>query len=335
MVISRTPFRISFFGGGTDYPVWYNEHGGAVLSTTIDKYCYVSCRYLPPFFPHKSRIVWSKIESVKDPNEIEHPVVRGVMQHLNIKDGLEIHHDGDLPARSGLGASSSFTVGLLHAFHTLSGKSPAKKDLALEALHVEQNVLKENVGAQDQAAAAFGGLNKIQFGGSQMIDIQPVAVQAAKLNMLQDHLMLVFTGIARSASEIAAEQIRNTKEKTAELHAMRRLVDDAIQTLESPADNLDDFGRLLHETWQLKRGLSSKITNSTVDAVYAAARKAGASGGKLLGAGGGGFMLFFADPERHQKIKQELDGFLHVPFRFEKAGSQIIYNYNGSAIREA
>ncbi|MDP2598913.1 MAG: kinase [Candidatus Liptonbacteria bacterium] len=325
MVISKTPFRISFFGGGTDYPVWYNENGGAVLSTTIDKYCYITCRYLPPFFAHKSRIVWSKIEAVKNVDEIEHPSARAIIKHLNIKDGLEIHHDADLPARSGLGASSSFTVGLLSALHALRGKSPNKKDLALEAIHVEQNIMKENVGAQDQAAAAFGGLNKIEFGMPHVVSVSPVTVSAKKLGSLQDHLLLVFTGLARSASEVAAEQIKNTKQKTEELKAMRQLVDEAVGILGAPTDNLDDFGRLLHETWLLKRGLSSKITNSTVDSVYDSAMKAGALGGKLLGAGGGGFMLFFADPEKHAHIKEEIGDFLKVPFRFENAGSQIIY----------
>jgi D-glycero-alpha-D-manno-heptose-7-phosphate kinase len=326
MVISRTPFRISFFGGGTDYPVWYEENGGAVLSTTIDKYCYVSCRHLPPFFSHKSRIVWSKIESVKDVDDIEHPSARAVIKHLKINEGLEIHHDGDLPARSGLGASSSFTVGLLNALHTLTGKSPTDKELALEAIHVEQNILKENVGAQDQTAAAFGGFNKIEFGPSDGLSITPVVVGAKKLGLLQDHLMLVFTGLARSASEIAAEQIKNTQHKTRELKAMRQMVEEAIRILQLPSDDLSDFGRLLHESWFLKRGLSSRITNSTIDDIYDVAIRAGALGGKLLGAGGGGFMLFFADPERHSELKEKLNSFLHVPFRFENMGSQIIYN---------
>ncbi len=325
MVISRTPFRISFFGGGTDYPVWYEKNGGAVLSTTIDKYCYITCRYLPPFFEHKSRIVWSKIEAVKDIDEIEHPSARAVIKHLNIKDGLEIHHDADLPARSGLGASSSFTVGLLNALHALMGKSPAKKELALEAIHIEQNILKENVGAQDQTAAAFGGFNKVEFGSSNRLSITPVAISAKKLKLLQDYLMLVFTGFARNASEVASEQIKNTPHKTEELRAMRQMVEEAIRILRFPSDSLDDFGRLLHESWLLKRGLSSKITNSTIDDIYNTATKNGALGGKLLGAGGGGFMLFFADPGAQPRIREKLSGFLHVPFKFESAGSQVIY----------
>ena len=327
MVISRTPFRVSFFGGGTDYPVWYKENGGAVLSTTIDKYCYVSCRFLPPFFTHKSRIVWSKIESVKNTEDIEHPSARAVIKHLNVADGLEIHHDGDLPARSGLGASSSFTVGLLNALRVLTGKPVSNKnELALEAIHVEQNLLKENVGSQDQVAAAFGGLNKIEFSSSNNVSVSSIKVDPKKLDLLQNHLVLVFTGLARSASEIAEEQIKNTKQKTEELKNMRQMVEKAISILTHPSSNLDNFGRLLHDSWQLKRGLSSKITNSVIDEVYAAAIKNGALGGKLLGAGGGGFMLFFADPESHPRLKEKLNGFLHVPFRFENLGSQIIYN---------
>lgn len=327
MVISRTPFRISFFGGGTDYPVWYEENGGAVLSTTIDKYCYVSCRYLPPFFEHKSRIVWSKIESVKNVDEIEHPSAKAVIRHLNINDGLEIHHDGDLPARSGLGASSSFTVGLLNAIHALTGQPPkTKKELALEAIHVEQNVLKENVGSQDQVAAAFGGLNKIEFSNSHQISVEPIVIDTKKLDLLQNHLILIFTGLARSASEIAEEQIKNTHQKKEELKTMQQMVGHAIKILQNNPTNLDDFGRLLNESWQLKRGLSSKITNSVVDEVYSVAMKNGAMGGKLLGAGGGGFMLFFASPDKHSQLKESLSGFLQVPFRFEKLGSQIIYH---------
>lgn len=335
MVISKTPFRVSFFGGGTDYPVWYREHGGAVLSTTIDKYCYITCRYLPPFFEHKSRLVWSKIESVKDVDEIEHPSARAVIKYLNINDGLEIHHDGDLPARSGLGASSSFTVGLLNALYSLKGNSPSKKQLADEAIHIEQNVLKENVGAQDQAAAAFGGFNKIEFGSPHGVTVQPVVVSPEKLELLQKHLMLVFTGMARSASEVAAEQIKNTKQKTEELHSMRQIVEKAVGILSQPSDNFDGFGRLLHEAWQIKRGLSSKITNPTIDGIYSAAMKAGALGGKLCGAGAGGFMLFFADPEAHPKIREKLEGFLHVPFRFENSGSQIIYSAPAGPLRES
>ena len=325
MIITRTPFRISFFGGGTDYPVWYeNNGGGSVLSTSIDKYCYISCRYLPPFFDHKSRILWSKTELVKDVEEIQHPSVRETLKFLNIQKGVEIHHDADLPSRSGLGSSSSFTVGLLHALHALEGRIVTKQRLALEAINIEQNILKENVGSQDQAIAAFGGFNKIEFSGPQKITTYPISLMPAKLNLLQDHLVLFFTGFARNASDVAAEQIKNTPRKTSELKTMVGMVEEAIKILNS-SDTLDDFGRLLHEHWQIKRSLTSQISNPLIDEIYEAGREAGVIGGKLLGAGGGGFILFFVKPEHQSRVKEKLKKLLHVPFRFENSGSQIIY----------
>lgn len=325
MIINRTPFRISFFGGGTDYPAWYEKNGGAVLSTTIDKYCYISCRYLPPFFDHRSRVVWSKIESVKHVDEIEHPAVREILKFIGIADGVEIHHDADLPARSGLGSSSSFVVGLLHALHALQGRLVTKRQLALDAIHVEQERLKENVGCQDQAAAAFGGFNKVEFGGPQKIAVHPVTLNPEKLNLFQDHLMMFFTGFSRNASEIAKEQIANTDRNHRELDTMQQMVDQAMEILNRPDRNVDDFGRLLDESWQMKRRLASNITNQTIDEIYNVAREAGAIGGKLLGAGGGGFILLFVKPEHHARVKGRLKHLLYVPFRFENIGSQIIY----------
>ncbi|MCX6702379.1 MAG: kinase [Candidatus Wolfebacteria bacterium] len=314
MVITRTPFRISFFGGGTDYPAWYEDNGGAVLSTSIDKYCYITCRHLPPFFEHKSRIVWSKTELVRHHDEIQHPAVREALKFLNIDKGVEIHHQGDLPARSGLGSSSSFTVGLLHALHALNGKMITKYQLMLDAIHLEQERLKENVGSQDQAAVAFGGLNKIEFSGHHRITIRPIPINNEKLDILQNHLMIFFTGMARTASEIAAEQIKNTKQKGSELRKMLEIVNEAVKVLHGSADSFDDFGRLLHESWQIKRGLSSQITNPQIDEIYEAGRSAGALGGKLLGAGAGGFMLFFVKPEQQPVVKEKLSNLLHVPF---------------------
>ncbi|MBT9148340.1 MAG: D-glycero-alpha-D-manno-heptose 7-phosphate kinase [Syntrophomonadaceae bacterium] len=244
MIISRTPFRISFFGGGTDYPVWYRENGGAVLSTTINKYCYITCRYLPPFFDHKSRIIWSQIESVKDINDIQHPAVRATLKFMNIKNGVEIHHDADLPARTGLGSSSSFTVGLLHALYALKGLMPSKTQLAKDAIHIEQNILKENVGSQDQVSVAFGGFNRIEFKRDDDPCITPIIMDGDRLKQLQDHMMLVFTGFSRTASEIAAEQIKNTPHRVNELNAMLQMVDDAISFLKS--NELTDFGKLMH-----------------------------------------------------------------------------------------
>lgn len=323
MIISRTPFRISFFGGGTDYPVWFQEHGGAVLSTSIDKYCYLTCRYLPPFFDYKSRIVYSKVEVVKAIDDIQHPAVRGVLKHMNIDEGVEIHHDGDLPARTGLGSSSAFTVGLLHSLLALRGKMPTKMDLAREAIRVEQDILKEHVGCQDQVIAAHGGLCRLDFLPNRDIRVSPVIMNRERLDYFQSHLMLFFTGFSRSASEIAKEQIKRTKEKKSELQALYQMVNEGISLLASQG-SLDEFGQLLHESWTIKRRLTSKISTPFIDQIYDAARKAGAVGGKLLGAGGGGFLLLFAKPEFHASIKQALDKFLKIPFAFENAGSQIV-----------
>lgn len=324
MIISRTPFRISFFGGGTDYHTWYEKHGGAVLSTAINHHCYITVRNLPPFFPGKSRVVWSKIELVDDNNDISHPAVRGVLQHLGIDQGLEIHHGGDLPARSGLGSSSSFTVGLLNAMHAMRGEMTNKRQLACEAVHVERTLLKENVGVQDQIAAAYGGFNKIVLLPNGDFIVEPVIISQERLQSLQDHCLMFFTGVSRTASEIAKKQMDSADEKKTELYAMRQLVDEALTVLTTGAD-LSEFGKLLHESWQLKRSLSSAIAPGYIDDMYKAARAAGAYGGKLLGAGGGGFMLFFARPEDHPKIKKLLNDLLYVPFKFEPSGSSIIF----------
>jgi len=326
MIISRTPFRISFFGGGTDYPIWYKKNGGAVLNTSINKYCYISCRYLPPFFPYNYRIRYALHEEVKSISEIQHPSVRECLRFIDLDNrGVEIQHNADLPAMSGLGSSSSFTVGLLNVLYALKGKMTTKRQLALNAIHVEQDIIKENVGSQDQTAAAFGGLNKIEFGGEQEITILPITINQEKIDMLQNHLMLFFAGFPRNASDIAAEQIKKTPDKHKELKIMVELVESAIDILNNDKEPLDNFGKLLHEAWDIKRGLTSKITNPVIDEIYEAAINAGALGGKLLGAGGGGFMLFFVKPELQPKIKERLKKLLYVPFVFERLGSQIIY----------
>jgi len=330
MIISRTPFRISFFGGGTDYPVWYKENAGAVLSTTIDKYCYISCRRLPPFFEYRHRIVYSKYEHVSQIDDIIHPAVREVFRFMDIKEGLEIHHDGDLPARSGLGSSSSFTVGLLHALYALKGKMITKKRLALEAIHIEQEMIKENVGSQDQVSVAFGGLNKIEFSGDHNIEVRPITIGESRLQELQDHLMLFFTGFTRIASEVAKDKISQIPNKKAELKTLHGMVDEAINILNGDA-SLIDFGKLLHESWKTKKSLSDKVSNGNINDIYDSATKAGAIGGKILGAGGGGFILFFVRPEERDKLKQALAPLLYVPFRFEKTGSQIIF-YSESGV---
>ncbi|MBI2852137.1 MAG: kinase [Chloroflexi bacterium] len=324
MIISRTPFRVSFFGGGTDYPVWYRENGGAVLGTTIDKYCYITCRCLPPFFEHKHRIVYSQAELTREIDEIRHPAVRESLRFMGITDGMEIHHDGDLPARTGLGSSSSFTVGLLHALYALKGIMPSKMQLAKDAIHIEQHVLKENVGCQDQAMAAFGGLNRISFSGDCDMEIRRLTIRPERLELLQEHLLLVFTGFSRTASEIAGEQIRQTPNRTRELSTMYQMVDEAVGILAGDGD-ITEFGKLLHESWMLKRSLTDKISTPYADFLYESALKAGATGGKLLGAGGGGFILFFVKPELRASVRAALNGLLSVPFRFENSGSQIIF----------
>lgn len=328
MVITRTPFRISFFGGGTDYPAWYNQNqnrSGAVFSATINKYCYITCRHLPPFFEHKNRVVWSKIEMTKANDEIEHPAVREVLKFLNVQKGIEIHHQGDLPARSGLGSSSSFTVGLLHALHALDGRMVTKRRLMLDAIHIEQERLKENVGSQDQAAAAFGGLNKIEFGGPHLIAVHPVLLTTKRMEAFQSHLMMFFTGLTRTASDVAAEQVKNTagNEHGSALRIMRDMVEEAIEVVHKGA--FEDFGRLLHEAWQIKKSLGSQISNTAIDEIYEAGRNAGAWGGKLLGAGAGGFMVFFVAPEKQRAVRERLQHLLHVPILFDHLGSQVIY----------
>jgi len=322
LLIVRTPLRVSLFGGGSDYPIWVNAHGGSVLSTTIDKYIYTTCRYLPPFFEHRSRIVWSEIELVKDVPEIHHPSVRECLKFCGVSDGVEIHYDGDLPARSGLGSSSSFIVGLLSALRGLQGKSISKTRLAQEAIYVEQEMVGQTVGYQDSVAAAWGGFNRIDF-DDRGFHVHPVIVPRGTIENLQAHLMLFYTGEARTASEIAAEQVRLTPEKEKELTAMQAMVDTAQEILSS--GDLIAFGELLHESWKLKKSLSPLIATSTADLIYGKALAAGAIGGKIAGAGGGGFMVLFVPPERQESVRTALTGFLEVPFEFESDGNRIVY----------
>lgn len=331
MIISRTPFRVSFFGGGTDYPQWYREYGGSVLATAINHYCYLNCRYLPPFFDHKYRIVYSQLENVKHIHEIDHPSVRAVLDYLNFHEkGLEIHYDADLPARSGLGSSSAFTVGLYHALKALKGEYISNENLALEAIHIEQNIIKESVGSQDQVMSACGGFNRVDFLQNGEINITPVIVDVARVNNLQNHLMLFFTGFSRYASEIAKSKIANFGKKQQDLHTMYQMVDEALSILQNTNIPIDDFGKLLDESWQLKRGLSDKVSTSAIDDIYDSAKSAGATGGKLLGAGGGGFMLLFVKPELQQQVKEKLGSLLQIPFKFEPQGSRIaLYQPDG------
>jgi len=324
MVITSTPLRVSFFGGGTDYPVWYREHGGAVLSTTIDKSCFITCRWMPPFFEYHSRISYSKVENVGANNAIEHPSVRGCLQLLGIREGVEIHHIADLPARTGLGTSSAFTVGLLLALYALKNQMRDKHSLAMEAIKVEQNILKEAVGAQDQVSAAYGGLNRINFEVDGSIEVKRVLTSPDRMAELQQNLALYFTGFSRTASEIAQEQLRLTPQKTRELNDMLALVDEAEAIVTNASRPLNEFGRLLHESWKIKRTLTQKITNATLDEIYDAGLSAGALGGKLLGAGGGGFMLFFVPPERRKALRERLKSLLCIPFALSTRGSHVV-----------
>lgn len=330
MIITRTPFRISFFGGGTDYPAWYREHGGAVLATTIDKYCYISCRLLPPFFEHKHRIVYSLIENAKSTDEISHPAVRAVLNWANVTEGLEIHHDGDLPARSGLGSSSAFTVGLTHALYALRGEMVSRKTLARDALHIEQDLIGENVGSQDQVSAAYGGLNRIDFHRDGSFDVAPIILPAQRKVELRDHLMICFTGVSRIADQIAKSKIDNIKNREAELTRMHEMVEEAIGILGDSNVPIEEFGRLLDLSWQYKKGLSDKVSTPEIDEIYNSAMQAGALGGKILGAGGGGFMLLFAKPNKQAVIRERLKDLVHVNFNFDDSGSRVVlYQPNG------
>ena len=324
MIISRTPYRISFFGGGTDYPSWYEKHGGIVLSTTINHSCYLTVRYLPPFFREKSRIIWSQIEAVERHEDIQHNSVRAVLKHLNIEQGVEIHHTGDLPARSGLGSSSTFTVGLLNALHALQGRMSNKHELAREAIHIERDLLRENVGVQDQIAAAYGGFNKTTIHKNGSFIVEPLIVPAVTLKKLERYCLLFFTGISRTASDIALEQIHThaTGENDINLKSMKEMVGDAIVDLQN--GDIESFGRLLHVSWRLKRSLAKNISSGFIDNIYDRGLANGALGGKILGAGGGGFILFIAPPEKHSKILEEFNDLLWVPFKFDNAGSRII-----------
>lgn len=324
MVISRTPFRISFFGGGTDYPAWYLKHGGAVLSTTIDKYCYLTCRHLPPFFEHRYRVVYSRMENSLTIDEIQHPSVRECLRYLGFERGVEIHHDGDLPARSGMGSSSSFTVGLLHALHALRGQMMSQRQLAKESIHIEQTLLQENVGSQDQVSAAYGGLNHIIFLPNGEFSVRRMTLSPERIQELNDHLMLFYTGIKRTASDVAQSFLEDLDKRRRQLRIIKDLVEESVSILNGNQD-ISAFGELMHEAWQTKRTLSSLVSNDEVDTMYQQALDAGAIGGKLAGAGGGGFFMLFVPPSKQKDVREALSHLIHVPFKFEFSGSQVIF----------
>jgi D-glycero-alpha-D-manno-heptose-7-phosphate kinase len=324
MIISRTPFRVSLFGGGTDYPTWFNQHGGAVLGMAINKYCYISVRYLPPFFEHKHRIVYSKVENVRSLDEIEHPAVRAVLKDINVDRGLEIHHDGDLPARSGLGSSSSFVVGLLHSLRALDNKMSSQAELAKKATYIEQEALKESVGNQDQIWAAFGGFKRIDFLPDGSYRQYPMMLSRKREQELNRSLMLFFTGITRFATDIAAKKIANLHERSGHLIRMTEMVDEAQEIINNPGRAMREIGELLHESWLLKRDITDGISTDKINEIYDAGCEAGAVGGKLLGAGGGGFMLFYVEPENQAKVRSRLSDLIEVSFNMDKEGSKIV-----------
>jgi D-glycero-alpha-D-manno-heptose-7-phosphate kinase len=325
MIITRTPLRVSLFGGGTDFPAWYKEHGGAVLSMSIDKYCYVHCRKLPPFFAQKHKVVFfSKQEAFDEIAQINHPAVREVYRFMNVTEGLVMQHDADLPSHSGLGSSSAFTVGLLNALYALRGAMVTKRRLALEAIHIEQDMIKEAVGSQDQIASAFGGFNRISF-GSNSFEVNPVTVSGEKIEYLLGHLALFFTGFSRYAADIERDKLAHLAEKKGELTELQSMVQEAWDIVNGQVGKYDDFGKLLDKAWRLKKALSSKVSSSEIDTIYERGIAEGALGGKVLGAGGGGFVLFYIDPERKERLKAALSPLLYVPFRIDTLGSQVIY----------
>lgn len=323
MIITQTPFRMSFFGGGTDFSGFYNEYGGAVLSTTFDKYCYVTVRHLPRFFEYSTHLTYSKTEYVTSSDEIQHPAIRNAMKWLNMQE-IRLTYESDLPARSGLGTSSSFAVGMLSAFYALKGKYADKRKLADDAIYLERVLCHEAGGIQDQIAASFGGLNRINFSKSSY-SVNPVIMSAERKQALNDHLMLFFTGFSRFSADIQESTKTVLKDKTKQLLEMKSLVDDAERILTDKSISIDDFGKLLDYTWRLKKDISTAISTNSIDEQYNKAIKAGALGGKLLGAGGGGFLLFYVPLDKQIAVREALSGQLYVPFRFENEGTKVIF----------
>ncbi len=324
MIITKSPYRISFFGGGTDYHTWYEEHGGEILSTSIDHYNYISCRYLPPFHPeYKNRIAWRILEYPNSIDEIQHNAIRGALKYYEVKRGIELSNQCDLPARSGLGSSSAFSAALIMAIKALKGRMISKEDLALETINLERNVLKENGGIQDQIATVYGGLNHITIDRNGSFKVEPVIMHEKRKELFNDYLLLFFTGVSRTSSEVAKKQLDSAKKNIKQLSEMQKMVSEGVKLLTT--GHFNDFGYLLHESWLLKRSLTDNITTSYIDDIYQTAIQNGALGGKVLGAGGGGFMLFCAKPEYHAKIKEALKDFIHVPFKIENGGTRIIH----------
>ena len=323
MVITKTPFRMSFFGGGTDMESFFREHGGAVISTTFDKYCYVNVRHLPRFFEFSTELTYSTIERVTEISQIQHPAIRNAMQMLNMQE-LRLSYEADLPARSGLGTSSSFAVGMLNAFYALKGKYADKRKLADEAIYLERVLCKEAGGWQDQIAASFGGFNRINF-SADGYEVFPIIISPERKKQLNDNLMMFFTGFTRFSADIQKQNNLAAQDKTAQLKEMLTLVDEAEKVLTDKAVPLSEFGRLLDYTWKLKRSTSSSVSTECIDTFYRKGMEAGALGGKLLGAGGGGFLVFYVEPENHERVREAMKDLLYVPFNFENGGTRVIY----------
>ena len=324
MIISRTPYRISLFGGGTDYPDYYLSHGGKVLGAAIDKYSYISVRKLPPYFEHKHRIAYSRTENVSALDELQHPSVREALKYMKIDYGVSLHHDGDIPALSGMGSSSAFTVGLLNTMYALEGKMVTTEDLVKESIVIEQELIGESVGSQDQTFAAYGGLNVIEFLMNGKITVEPIILKPERLQYLEGCLMLFYTGMSRIASEIASDKINNIPDNKESLSKIKGFVDKAFSVITSPDKDMKVLGEYLNETWNLKKSLSNMVANQEIDHIYEMAINNGAFGGKLGGAGGGGFMVFFVEPENQLRVRKALKNYLYVPFKFDFEGTKII-----------
>jgi D-glycero-alpha-D-manno-heptose-7-phosphate kinase len=323
MIITKTPFRMSFFGGGTDIESFFNEHGGAVISTTFDKYCYVNVRHLPRFFDWNTELTYSKIEKVSNTDEISHPAIRNAMKMLDIH-GIRLTYEADLPARSGLGTSSSFAVGMLNAFYALKGKYADKKKLADEAIFLERVLCNEAGGWQDQIAASYGGFNRINF-GPDGYEVFPIIISPERKKQLNENLLMFFTGFTRFSAAVQQANNLGAKDKTSQLKEMLALVDDAEKVLTDRYTDLDDFGRLLDYTWKLKRQTGPAVSTESIDMLYAKGMSAGALGGKLLGAGGGGFLVFYVQPDKQNAVKDALKDLMHIPFKFETGGTRVIH----------
>ena len=324
MIITKTPFRMSFFGGGTDMEDYFKTNGGAVISTTFDKYCYVNVRHLPRFFEYSTELVYSKIERVTDIDKINHPAIRNAMKMLDMHE-LRLTYEADLPARSGLGTSSSFAVGMLNAFYALKGKYADKKKLADEAIYLERVLCNEAGGWQDQIAAAFGGLNRIDF-NADGYEVRPIIISPERKEQLNNNLLMFFTGFTRFSSDVQkANNSSKPADKNVMLKEMYSLVDEAEKILEDKYSDLDDFGRLLDHTWRIKRRTGSAVTTDNIDGLYAKGIEAGALGGKLLGAGGGGFLVFYVQPDKQDRVKEAMKDYMRIPFEFENNGTQVMY----------